>query len=387
MRDIRLLTLVGIFVFLAMGFSAPVMTVYLESLGASFAEISLILTSFSLTALLSSYAGGYLSDRLGRRKPLLLAGLALMALAYFWLGSVPTAQAAWPVRIVEGVGSGTYNALSLAMMGDLLEHSSNKGRSMGIYRGIGSAAFAVGAVAGGWLATRIATPSVFWAAGGFYAAAALVMFAVHEHLRAAPVAEKEPLGAPQGYPGLGLPALFLVGVFIWMASLGAMSSMWPNALKHLGYNQQTISSLWGLSALMEMPSMALTGAISDVTGRAPLLAAGAAGMTAVLIGYALVAQWLWALVGLQVLRGTSFGAYVANAMTYTTERAGPLARGSASGVFSATAGAGSLIGTLVAGFVVQGFGFTVLFGLCAVGTATAALCFFALHRNDRPKPA
>ena len=87
MRDFRLLTLVSAFVFVAMGFTSPVMTIYLESLGASFAQISLILTSFTLAALLANYTSGRLSDRLTRRKPLLIGGLLLLGFAYFWLST------------------------------------------------------------------------------------------------------------------------------------------------------------------------------------------------------------------------------------------------------------------------------------------------------------
>ena len=398
MRDFRLLTLVSAFVFVAMGFTSPVMTIYLESLGASFAQISLILTSFTLAALLANYASGRLSDRLTRRKPLLIGGLLLLGFAYFWLSRVPTANLAWPVRIVEGIGSGTYATLSLAMMGDLLEHSGRRGRSMGLFRGIGSASFAVGAVAGGWFATRFSAPFVFLLAGGCYIAASLVMILVHERRMAgaptpttepAPLPEgaapTTPLGAPQGYPRrtLGLPALFLTGVFIWTAAIGAAASMWPNAMAHMGYSQQTISSLWGLAALVELPGMTIAGIVSDTVGRAPLLAAGAFGVSLVFLGYIFVAQWLPALVGVQVLRGLSYGSYMASAMTYAAEHGNRQNRGSVSGIYSAATGGGQLAGTLTGGLVVQAFGFSPLFALCALAAIAGGICFLTLNSREQ----
>ena len=406
MRDFRLLTLVSAFVFVAMGFTSPVMTIYLESLGASFAQISLILTSFTLAALLANYTSGRLSDRLTRRKPLLIGGLLLLGFAYFWLSRVPTATLAWPVRIVEGIGSGTYATLSLAMMGDLLEHSGRRGRSMGIFRGIGSASFAVGAVAGGWFATRFSAPVVFLIAAGCYAAAAGVMILIHERRSmGAPAAAAEPpplsagaapptplaapLGAPQGYPlrTLGLPALFLGGVFIWTAAVGAAASMWPNAMAHMGYDQQTISSLWGLAALIELPGMTIAGALSDTIGRAPLLAAGAFGVSLVFLGYIFVAQWLPALVGVQVLRGLSYGSYMASAMTYAAEHGNRQNRGSVSGIYSAATGGGQLAGTLTGGLVVQAFGFPPLFALCALAAVIGGVCFLTLNSRESHKKA
>jgi len=383
MRDLRLLTFVSAITFVAMGLTLPVMTVYLEDLGASYVEISLILTSFTLTALLTNYASGRLSDRLGRRKPLLVGGLLLLAAAYFWLGRVPNATLAWPARILEGIGSGIYGTLSLALMGDLLEHSSQRGRLMGLFRGIGSASFAAGAVAGGWFATRISAPFVFLAAAGCYAASALVMLSVTDRKRPASVEKQPPLGAPVGFGGLGLPLLFLAGVFLWTTAVGAFTSMWANAMSHQGYSQQTISTLWGLAALIELPGMAVTGIISDVVGRAPLLAAGSFGVALVVTAYIFVIQWLPAVIAAQVGRGLSYGSYLANAMTYTSEHGTPLTRGSVSGVFSAATGSGQLTGMFAGGLIVQAFGFTTLFSLCALAALSAAVCFVALHINEK----
>lgn len=383
MRDFRLLTVVSALTFVAMGLTLPVMTVYLEKLGASYVEISLILTSFTLTALLTNYASGWLSDKLRRRKPLLLAGLLLLAGAYVWLGRAPDAGQAWPARILEGIGSGAYGTLSLAMTGDLLEHANRRGRIMGLFRGLGSVSFAVGAVAGGWLAASASTPLVFLAAAGCYAAAAVVMTTVHDRPRLAPKGEHEPLGAPAGYIGLGLPLLFLGGVFLWTAAVGAFTSMWANAMTHEGYSQQTISTLWGLAALIEMPGMTVAGVISDSVGRAPLLAAGAVGVALVFSAYIFVIHWLPAVIGAQVGRGLSYGSYLANAMTYTTEHSNHYTRGSVSGVFSAATGGGQLAGMFAGGLIVQAFGFTTLFSLCTAAALLAAGCFVALHRMEQ----
>jgi MFS family permease len=400
MRDFRLLTLVSAFVFVGSGITSPVMTIYLEALGASFAQISLILTTFTLTALLANYGSGWLSDRLGRRKPLLVGGLLLIAVAYFWLSRVPNATLAWPVRILEGVGSGIYGTLSLAMMGDLLERSGQRGRSMGLYRGLGSAAFAVGAVTGGWVATRISYPSVFVLVSGCYIAAAATMLFVHDQGSAAAPAGEAPrppqtntqpelLGAPAGYPvrSLKLPALFLAGVFIWTATIGAAASMWPNAMSHLGYDQQTISSLWGLAALVELPGMAAAGILSDVVGRAPLLALGGFGVAIVFMGYAFVAQWLPALIGVQAVRGLAYASYTASAMTYAAEHGDRRTRGSVSGIFSAATAGGQLTGMLASGLIVQVVGFTPLFLICAGAAVVSGICFLGLRarvRNQEP---
>jgi len=75
--DVVLLTLIIALVFGAIGVSSPLMTLYLQSLGANCAQIALIMASTAGLGLACSYAWGRISDTLGRRKPLIAAGLCV----------------------------------------------------------------------------------------------------------------------------------------------------------------------------------------------------------------------------------------------------------------------------------------------------------------------
>ena len=70
----------------------------------------------------------------------------------------------------------------LLEVGDVLDASvsplNQKGRYMGIYRGIGSLAFAVGATAGGQIADRLQLSSAFFVCGILYLTASLVALTV-----------------------------------------------------------------------------------------------------------------------------------------------------------------------------------------------------------------
>lgn len=382
MREIRLLTLISSLLFVAQGIIAPVMSVYLESLGASFAEISLILTSAALAGLATNYAAGYFSDRIGRRKPLLVAGLFLAAVAYFLLARVPNATAAGGLRVLEGIGLGAYGTLSLAMMGDLLDRSSQRGRRIGFLRGLGSFFFAAGAFTGGWIVAQTSSAFVFQVAAACYLAASVVGLLLREEARHPSSAQAAaPAQPPQPSVGRTLPAAFLVGVFLWTMALGANSAMWPNAMSHLGYSQQTISQLWGLAALVEFPGMHWAGVLSDTVGRGPVLVAGGLGMAVIFTSYIFLARWLPALIGIQALRGLAYGSYTASAMTFAAEQGSRATRGSVSGLFTTATSGGQLVGILAAGFVVQWLDFNALFAACATATAASALFFLSLGRR------
>ncbi|HHW88188.1 MAG TPA: MFS transporter [Chloroflexi bacterium] len=391
MHNYRVLTLVNFLAFIAIGINSPLLTLYLQGLGADFAFISVILTSTILVMLVSNPAWGWLADRLGRRKPLYIVGLAGAALGYFWLSAADNVATAWPARLLDALSMAGVSTLGLTLMGDTLDASQRRGRSMGLTRGLASLAFAAGAFMGGRLADAFGISSVFGVCGGFLAAAALVALLLHE-VKPTPVAVAvaAPPVAPSPRP-LGLPALFLAGVVLWTAAHVASTSMWPNYMEANGYSKTTISSLWSLAALIEMPAMWLGGALSDITGRAVVLAAGGVLVATVQIGYLLLVASLPALLGVQMVRGFGFGSYTAASMTFASEVGGKAQRGGNSGLFNTAGSAGQLAGSLLGGMLVQAAGFRTLFLVCAGLALCSALCFLLLRRQGvmpvREQPA
>ena len=382
MNNYRILTVISAIFYVAVGISAPLISLYLESLGASYTEISLILTSVVVTMLLMSTVWGRLSDRLGRRKPLLIGGLFGLAVAYLLLSQAGSGAMAWAARILEGASVAAFATLSLALMGDALQGSEQRGRRMGIYRGLGSFAFAIGAVTGGRLADAYSISFSLMLCAAFYLIAGLVALALDDRpVLAAAVAE--PAKAQPTRERRELPLVFLAGVFLWMAAHMASTSMWPNYMAANGYSNTTISSLWGLAAFIEMPAMYLAGIISDVIGRAAVLAAGGFLIALVQIGYLTLVQVLPALLGVQVIRGFGFGSYTTTAMTFTAEAGGQQTRGGRSGVFNTIGSAGQLTGTFISGFIVQGFGFSALYMITTVLALSSAFCFLVLRRQGK----
>ena len=382
MNNYRILTLVNLLAFVAIGISSPLLTLYLQALGADFALISVILTSVVVVALIGNYLWGRLADRLGRRKPLYIAGLLGVTLAYFWLSRAGSEEFAWAARLLDGASMAAVSTLGLTLMGDTLDTSNRRGRSMGLFRGLGSLAFAAGALMGGRLADAFSLPFAFLVCSGFFAAATLVALLLHEvkPVRAPAAPSSRSDQGHQARESAGLPMLFLVGVALWTAAHLASTTMWPNYMASFGYSKTTISSLWSLAALVEMPAMYITGALSDTMGRAIMLAAGGFSIALVQIGYMLFVQSLPALMGVQVLRGFGFGSYTSTAMTFTSEYGAQEHRGSNSGLFNAVGSAGQLGGTMMGGTLVQAFGFQMLYIVCALLAVASGVCFLLLRR-------
>ncbi|OQA45723.1 MAG: putative 3-phenylpropionic acid transporter [Chloroflexi bacterium ADurb.Bin325] len=366
MDSLLLLTLIIALVFAAIGISSPLMTLYLEALGASYAQIAVILATVAAVSLFSSYGWGRASDALGRRKPLIVAGLGGLIVTYLLLSQATSATAAWVVRLIEAAFAAAYSTASLAFVGDLLAQRDRRGQRMGTYRGIGSLAFAGGAFVGGRLADALSLRTVFIACAVLYALAAGVALLLRE-TRVPPIER----AAATAEPG----------------ARSAPASMWPNYMATLGHSNTTISTLWGLAGLVEAPALRLTGQLSDVMGRSVLLAAGGIGAAVVMLGYILLSRLLPALVGVQVVRGVVFAAYTGNAMTFAVESADASTRGRHSGLFNTVTGAGQLAGLLLGGTLAQTGGFPFMFAVFGAAGLLAGVCFLLLRgRASVPRP-
>jgi MFS family permease len=407
LNSIVLLTVIIALVYAAVGIAMPLLTLYLQSLGADYARIALILATTAAVSLVSSAVWGRLSDALGRRKPLVAGGLAGGAIAYFLLSQALSFEMAWGVRLFEAALLSAYATTSLAFMGDLLASRGGRGRRMGLYRGIGSFAFAIGAMIGGRLADAATLRVPFIVAAALYALAALIALALREPPRAdasrqssvvsgqssvvsgqlSVVSGQSPaVGRPSSFVFrlssiVRLPLPFLAGVFLWQMTWNGQASMWPNYMASLGYAKTAISSLWGLAGLVEAPAMLLSGQLSDLVGRAALLAAGGVGAGLVMLGYLFFAGALATLLVVQIVRGVAFGSYTANAMTFAVETGDERTRGTNSGLLNAVSGAGQLVGLYLGGTLVQFQGFQFMWTTFAITAALSAVFFLVLRRR------
>ncbi len=376
-NSIYLLSIIVILHFATIGVSSPLISLYLQELGASYDRIALILASFAATSLLTNYLWGWLSDKTGRRKPLIVAGLVGLVVAYAWLSQARTVEEAWWAWVLEGACRAAYLTPSLALMGDLLATGNRRGRRMGLYRGLGSLAFAAAAVVGGRLADLYSLHVAFQVCVLFNGLAVIVALFLRETGPAARVTMAK-VATVAKRP---LPLSFLAGVFLWIASWSAFTSMWPNFMDTLGYSKTAISSLWGLAALVEAPAMWVGGAVSDVIGRVPLLITGSMGIMVIMAGYILVSRWLPALMAVQTVRGVVYASYTPTTMTFASEWGTQEQRGGDTGLYYAVNGAGQLLGLFAGGRVVQAFQFETLFVICAVAGCLSGLCFWLLRRE------
>lgn len=93
----------------------------------------LILTGlYAVMVIVTSVLGGSLSDRMGKRKPLVIASSVIIAVASLILGFAPTWTGALIGAAVLGIGFGAYLAVDFALITQVLPTALDRGRDLGV---------------------------------------------------------------------------------------------------------------------------------------------------------------------------------------------------------------------------------------------------------------
>jgi MFS family permease len=327
-----------------------------------------------MTASLLKIVSGRLSDRLGRRKGLIVAGYALSTLAKPFLSASHAGSTVLVIRFADRVGKGIRSAPRDAALADAVP-ASERGAAFGFHRAMDTA----GAVVGTTIAFLLMQGTggnyraiFLWAAIPGVLAVILLAALVRETPRARtePVAGRHPsLGVP-GPLGifLGVHGLFCIADFSYAfyllraEQLGVAAPLLP--MVYLLYNL--------VYAMLPMP----LGRLSDRLGRIPVLVAGY-GFTAVsCLAFALAPEgWIvWPLFALYGMR-TAFTETIPRALT--ADLCEPWRRGTGIGAFHFVAGIAAFPASFIAGWLWDTHGARAAF-LLGAGVALAATLLLLL---------
>ncbi|MEO8193354.1 MAG: MFS transporter [Gemmatimonadales bacterium] len=126
----------------------PLLPFYATRLGASAAMVGALVAAFSVAQLLSAPAWGWMSDRYGRR-PAILFGLLVSAVAYVIFAFAGTLWLLFASRIIQGLGGGTIGVVQ-AYVADITE-GKDRAKSLGWLSAVTSLGAVVGPAIGSLL--------------------------------------------------------------------------------------------------------------------------------------------------------------------------------------------------------------------------------------------
>ena len=87
---------------------------------------------YGLVTVVTAFAGGWWSDRTGRRKPLVIWSGLIAAAALMLFAFVHTLPAAYVGAVVLGVGFGAYTAVDFALITQVLPAAADRAKDLGV---------------------------------------------------------------------------------------------------------------------------------------------------------------------------------------------------------------------------------------------------------------
>ena len=362
---------------------APLLPLFLVgTLGASVQMVGVIEGAAEAVAALLKVASGWWSDRVSRRKPLIVFGYGLASLVRPMVAVAQTGAHVLAIRLTDRVGKGIRGAPRDALLAASVP-VEQRGRAFGFHR----AADHAGAVVGPLIALAclqwLAMPMrhVFWVAAVPGALAVLVALVAVKEERpadlAAPIRGRE--------ARVALPTRFWAGIApVMLFTLGnSTDAFLLLRASQLGVPTALIPLVWVALHVVKSASSAPGGALSDRIGRRPLIVAGWLLYAAVYAGFALAeAQWhAWALFAAY---GAVFGLTEGSEKALVADLVAPAQRGTAFGWYHGLVGAAALPASVLFGYVWDRYSAGTAFAMGA-GLAVGAAIWMALSANQQQR--
>lgn len=342
----------------------PLLPLFLAgTLGVSAGVIGVVEGAAESTAALVKLASGWWSDRVRRRKPLVVAGYIVASVARPLIAIAQSATQVLLIRVSDRVGKGIRTAPRDALIADSVEPAS-RGRAFGFHRAADHSGAVVGPLVAWALLEHggVSLRTVFALAAIPAALAVLtVITAVREPAPAPIAATVAPVRLTTDLGGRFWAVLGVLFVFTLGNSTDAFLLL---RARELGVPAALIPILWAMLHLVKAVSSTPGGALSDRFGRRPLLITGWVLYAAVYLALgSAAAEWqVWALFAVY---GVYFGLTEGAEKALIADMVPAARRGAAFGWFNLAIAAGALPASVLFGMVWDAYGAQVAFGMGA----------------------
>jgi MFS family permease len=381
-RTIWALGFVSLFTDMGSEMVHSLLPVLLTGLGASALTIGLIEGTAEALVLVTKVFSGYLSDALGRRKPLVLLGYGLATVVKPLFPLASSVAMVTTARLLDRFGKGIRGAPRDAMVSDLAPPEI-RGACFGLRQSMDT----VGAVLGPLIAVGLmwafasSMHTVLWCAVIPGVVAVLLLLKVPEPRDTARRSARLPLSR-EGLSRLGAPfwRLCVIGILVTLARFSEAFLVLRASERHVPLTFIPLV-LVVMSVVYTLTSYPV-GRLSDRVSRTTLLAFGMLVLVVADIALASATQYGLLFIGI-ALWGLHMGMTQGLLATMIADVAPSAYRGTAFGVFNLLSGAGLLAASALAGWLWDRHGPPATFWAGA-GLALLAAVWIAVAQPASP---
>ena len=377
---------------LGFGGVVPALPLYAKSFGVSASAIGLAVAIYGLARFVVAMPSGQLCDRLGRRPTLAIGGV-VSTLGNLWCAEAGSFSEFIAARFLAGAGAGLVLTAGQVVLADITT-PDRRGRTMAIYHGAFLFAVGIGPLPGGLLADHLglAAPFRAYGAAGFLVSL-LAWFAV---------GETRGLSHSQGGHGWGRGPTLITQVRRLAAQLGFVLVClvgWVNAVVRtgglfniipvlgsvrLGLSVTEIGGGLALGSVIGVSVAYPAGILVDRLGRKAVIvpATVLSGLSLLMFCFAPSYPWFTAAC---VFWGVAMSVGGSAPVAYAADLAPRGMNAAAMSTYRMVSDFGYVIGPIVLGLVVDGYGSITALVAAAGLTILVGLAFrlFApeSHRN------
>ncbi|HEV8712243.1 MAG TPA: MFS transporter [Candidatus Binatia bacterium] len=354
----------------------PLLPVYAIQLGATPVLVGYYLACSYLALAIGTIVAGGISDRLQRRKTLLIAA-GLVSIPVMWLMS--RATNVWHLAVLTAVVwfCGGVGLSLVSILTGLLAKEAERGKVFGVLALTGALGTLIGGLTMGVIADRWGYPTLFVVVAVFLAlwplTGVLLEDKVVARVRGGGASATGDTARFGGDFFLLLLASVVAGVAVFVGLLGVSLVM-----NKLSFVSTAIASTAAVGGAVTLPLPPMMGWLSDRLGRKRLLAlCYLSGMVGLLVLAASVSLWhFWAAASLlYIFAFASRGVGSALATDLVSQKS----LGVGMSLFEATRWVGGIIGFTAMGYAVQNLGITSTFILGAVLSLTAVILLIPIQ--------
>jgi MFS transporter, DHA1 family, solute carrier family 18 (vesicular amine transporter), member 1/2 len=367
----------------AWAIAIPVLPDMSRRLGASPTTIGFLFASFGVTLVSVSIPAGALSDRTGRKTPIVggLVALAAATLLFAFATSLPWLFAA---RLVQGAADAVTWVVGFALIADLYG-PEERGRVAGIVMSGTSVAVVIGPSLGGWLyeAGGMRLPFTFVTVLATIAAVGFIALRLPD-LRSN--REVVPVGAVVRTPAVAACAITVVVLAATLSMYEPVLALHLNA--SFGMGPARIGYIFGAAAMATAILNPIYGRIADRVGARRLTMIGLALAGAAVPTLSLISSYSSA-VALYVFQASMAALAITPSLAYMGEAVAEAGLGSFGvgyGLYNVAWGIGLLSGPALGGFLYDRVGFARLTLLWAPFVVSMAAVLARAGGSRRVEP-
>jgi MFS family permease len=381
-RNIKALGIVSLLTDASSEMVYPILPLFLANvLGAPVTAIGIIESVAETTASLMKVLSGWLSDRVGRRRPLIALGYTLSNLVKPLLALTGSWPAVLLLRWADRFGKGVRTAPRDALIADSSTEAT-RGRDFGVHRALDTLGAAIGPLTAWAILTLVPDGyrTVFWVSAiPGTMAIAVVLFAVREKRTVRPDGVRPVLRLRN----LGRPFALFTAVSFVFALGNSSDALLILRAQDVGTAPALIPLMYFAFNIVGAALAAPLGSLSDRIGRKRLLSLGFVLYGAVYAGFAIagapLSAWL-----LFIAYGVPYAMTEGMTRAYVVDLVGCDVRATAVGGYTFVLGLAALPASAVAGLLWDTVSHGAPFVLSAGLMVTAGL---ALALTGRALPA